>query len=163
MTDVIDSFSGEHYFLSNFYESPMNVRLGDDDVTLRAPTVEHAFQAAKTHDSDQALAVLRAPTPAQAKRLGRRVTLREDWDDIKVAVMLACLREKFSPGSDLSLALLRTRPAWLVEGNTWGDLYWGQVDGRGTNMLGRLLMLVRAELDVWIAAGSAPNAAVVSS
>jgi ribA/ribD-fused uncharacterized protein len=151
--NTIDSFTGQYSFLSNFHYSPIVLPQWHAAAGMTAPTVEHAFQSAKTEGPDAARNILTATSPGISKQMGRRVILRPGWNEDRVKVMLVLLRIKFAPASDLSVRLLETRPAWLVEGNNWGDLYWGQVDGQGTNMLGRLLMLVRAELDVWIAAG----------
>jgi ribA/ribD-fused uncharacterized protein len=149
---MIDSFKGDFDFLSNFYPSPITLPEWHPAAGVVAPTVEHAFQAAKTEiDRLEALKVIQADSPSAAKRLGRRVILRPYWEKERVAVMLNLLRLKFEPETDLAFRLLNTRYSQLVEGNNWGDRFWGQVDGHGTNMLGRLLMLVRAELDVHLA------------
>lgn len=131
---MIDSFSGEYRFLSNFYADPHG-----------GPTVEHYFQAAKTLNPDEIEAILRARTPGQAKSMGRKATLRPDWDDIKDGVMLELLRDKFYI-KHMRSKLLATGDAELIEGNTWGDTYWGVCNGRGQNKLGKLLMQVRDEL-----------------
>lgn len=138
---AIEAFSGEYRWLSNFYPS---------DVVLDGliyPSVEHAFQAAKTEDARDRRVVQKAPTPGAAKKLGRKVTLRSDWENAKQGVMLDLLRQKFGQG-ELHDLLLGTDDAQLVEGNWWGDRYWGVVDGMGSNHLGRLLMQVREELRI---------------
>lgn len=139
----ITDFHGDHFFLSNFYPADIIY----DGETY--PTVEHAFQAAKTLDKQERLTLREAETPARAKRLGRRVTLRSDWEKIKFDLMLDLLRQKFSH-SDLRQKLTNTGDVELIEGNTWGDKVWGRmlVKGRwiGQNYLGKLLMKVRAEL-----------------
>lgn len=84
-------------------------------------------------------------TAADAKYFGRRIDLREDWEQIKDAVMLECLRSKFS-NKELREKLLSTQSRILVEGNNHRDKYWGAVNGEGKNMLGKLLMQVRKEL-----------------
>jgi ribA/ribD-fused uncharacterized protein len=146
---VVDRFDGTDYaFLSNFYPSPIVLPQWHAAAGQTAQTVEHAFQSAKTEAPHEARMILAANSPGVAKRLGRRVAIRDGWDEGRVSIMLGLLRLKFALHSDLSLQLLNTRYAYLVEGNTWGDYFWGQVDGRGSNMLGKLLMLVRAELDV---------------
>lgn len=132
---AIIRFDGAYRFLSNFYADPHG-----------GPTVEHMFQAAKTFDNAEALAILEAETPGQAKRMGRKVQLRADWDRVKDSIMLDLLRRKFSI-EPLRSRLLNTRDAELIEGNTWGDTYWGVCNGRGKNMLGKLLMQVRDELN----------------
>ena len=123
-------------FLSNFY--PATVRLDG----VEYPTVEHAYQAAKTLDETERRHVRSASTPDEAKKRGGRVTVRPDWEDIKVSVMRDLLRQKFSDAT-LRDRLLGTAPHPLIEGNTWGDRFWGVCDGEGQNWLGRLLMEIR--------------------
>ncbi len=137
---TISSFRGPHAFLSNFHPSP--IRVGH----RTAPTVEHAFQAAKTFDDGEVAWILDADTPGKAKWRGKRVTLRPDWDRVRLSVMEDALRQKFAPGSDLAGELLATGDAELVEGNNWGDRFWGVSRGTGQNHLGRLLMKIRADL-----------------
>lgn len=136
----ITSFDGEHAFLSNFHPSPVTF-----EGTIY-PTVEHAFQAAKTDDPRERAAVLAQATPGGAKRLGRRLTLRPDWDEARVPVMHVLVYEKFANHPDLAERLLATGDAELVEGNGWGDVFWGVCRGVGANNLGRILMQVRAQL-----------------
>lgn len=134
---TIDKFDGEHAFLSNFHPSPIRVQ------GIWFPTVEHAFQAAKTLDPTERDAIARATTPGRAKRLGRQVTLRPQWDDVKIGVMEDLLRRKFDGVGPLWTQLLATSPAELIEGNTWGDIFWGVCQGKGQNHLGKLLMKIR--------------------
>lgn len=139
---VISNFHGDNFFLSNFFSSPVVFN------NETYPTVEHAFQAAKTLDGAQRRSIQAAETPAQAKQLGRKVTLRSDWEQAKLTIMLELLKQKFSR-PDLREQLLGTGDAELIEGNTWGDRVWGCVfvDGQwvGQNHLGKLLMRVREE------------------
>lgn len=136
----IDRFTGEFGFLSNF--SPHSVELDG----MLFPTAEHAFQAMKTVDPLERLGVQATMTPGQAKRAGRRVTLREDWEEIKVEVMHRVVAAKFMQHPELADRLVDTQGRELVEGNTWGDRTWGVCDGVGENLLGRILMDVRDEL-----------------
>jgi ribA/ribD-fused uncharacterized protein len=133
-------FAGDHAFLSNFHPSAV------EWMGLPAATVEHAFQTAKTLDVEERQAIANAPTPGAAKRLGRAVVLRPGWEESKRAVMAALLLQKFTRHAELAKALLSTGNAELVEGNTWGDAFWGVCAGRGHNELGRQLMAVRAML-----------------
>ena len=137
---IIDTFSGEHRFLSNFW--PAAVVL--DGATY--PTVEHAFQAAKTNSISDRTMIYGATSPGMAKRLGRNVELRDDWYAIRDQVMLDLVRQKFRPGTMLADQLLATGDVILVEGNKWNDTYWGVCNGQGENRLGRILMQVRAEI-----------------
>ena len=136
---MIDSFRGEYRFLSNFY--PAAVELYGETY----PTVEHAYQAAKTNDPAARERIRWAQRPGDAKRLGQSVQIRSDWESVKVDVMRGLLVKKFS---DRRLAdmLLKTGDEELVEGNYWGDRFWGVCGGDGDNWLGRLLMEVRREL-----------------
>lgn len=135
----IDRFDGEYRFLSNFYN------IGILYEGLLYPSVEHAYQAAKTLSHTQRVVVLNMVTPGRAKRMGQQLILREDWEDVKLSVMETLLREKFRQAY-LKSQLLKTFPAELEEGNTWGDRYWGVCGGVGENHLGRLLMKIRKEL-----------------
>jgi len=139
MPEQIDSFRDEYEFLSNFYESEIEYE------GVLFPTVEHAFQGAKTLDIEERRDMAKVPTPGSAKRRGRKVKLRSDWEQIKVGLMRELLRLKFGDG-DLAGRLLGTGTAELIEGNTWNDTFWGVCRGRGRNMLGQLLMEIRAEL-----------------
>ena len=133
---AITEFDGEYAFLSNFH--PCRVMLDG----RWYPSVEHAYQSAKTLDDAERDRVGSAPTPAEAKERGRNLTLRPDWNEVKIAVMRRLLAQKFSD-SPLRDLLAATRPRPLVEGNTWDDRFWGVCDGEGENWLGRLLMEIR--------------------
>jgi N-glycosidase YbiA len=133
-------FQGEHRFLSNFFPSEIT----HDGITY--PTVEHAFQAAKTLDFHERWKIAHLKTPGQAKRAGRELTLRPDWDVVKRPIMLELVTLKYVRHRILRCHLLATGNAELIEGNTWGDTYWGKCRGKGENHLGKLTMLVRSQL-----------------
>lgn len=140
MATVIDKFDGTEYaFLSNFYSSPIQYE------GIVYPTVEHMFQALKALDIETRKKIANAATPGQAKRLGRSVALREDWEEVKVDVMRTALQLKFSDPT-LRAKLIATGDAELIEGNTWNDRFWGVCRGTGKNMLGLLLMELRFSL-----------------
>ena len=82
----------------------------------------------------------------QAKRLGKRVELRPDWEDVKIDIMRQVLKSKFTQNPELKAKLIATGDAELIEGNNWNDRFWGVCNGKGQNHLGRLLMELRAEL-----------------
>jgi hypothetical protein len=136
-------FAGAYRFLSNFHRSP--ITLGG----IVFPTVENAYQAAKIElerpdrrCQQQRLALC---SPADAKRRGRALALRPDWDSARLVIMHRLLRLKFAEPC-LAGQLLATGSSELIEGNDWGDTYWGVCRGRGANHLGRLLMHVRTDL-----------------
>lgn len=145
MTDVIDSFSGEHSFLSNFFPSPIQWRFQRGVVF---PTVEHGFVWHKTTNPiTRNLILQKDMTPGQVKRFGRRnVELRPDWEDIKLSVMKELVFEKFVQNPVLMGRLFDTGDAELIEGNHWNDTFWGVCNGRGSNHLGKILMDVRTVL-----------------
>ena len=86
-------------------------------------------------------------TPALAKRYGKAVSMRPNWDEIKVRVMCEIVEAKFTQNPNLTNMLLATEDAILIEGNTWGDTFWGVCDGKGENNLGKVLMRVRDRLN----------------
>lgn len=141
-TQPILEFKGAYRFLSNFWQCDVEY----DGVTY--PSAEHAYQAAKTKDIRERLRIKALDKPGQAKRAGRRVTLRGDWEDVKLDVMYEVLNAKFFHNASLAKALIETGDSLLVEGNSWGDTFWGVYLGSGQNHLGQLLMRVRAELRV---------------
>ena len=134
---MIDLFTGKYRFLSNFF--PRRVRYKG----LSYRTAEHAYQCAKTEDVLDRQEIRRAETPGQAKRLGKKIVLREYWDDVKIEVMREIVTSKFTEDDDLREDLLATGDQELVEGNTWGDTFWGVYKGEGENHLGHILMEVR--------------------
>lgn len=129
---VIDRFVGKHAFLSNFYSSTIYV-----DAKAYA-TVEHAYQAHKSLDESVKETIRNAPTAAVAKKLGRAVILRSDWEDVKVDLMKSFIKKKFE-NPFLRPLLLQTDDATLIEGNHWNDTFWGVCRGKGLNVLGRIL------------------------
>lgn len=139
MTNTINSFTGDHKFLSNFY--PCKVELDG----VEYPSVEHAYQAAKTLDKDERKAFHKRPLPTagESKKLGRKLKLRPDWESVKLQVMENLLVQKFAD-DHLKGLLQETGDATLIEGNYWGDNFWG-VDKKkgGKNHLGKLLMKIR--------------------
>lgn len=140
---TIDSFRGKYYFLSNFFPA---------EVTYNGLTYQNneaAFQAQKTYSKEERIEFTTLE-PRDAKRRGRRVRLRKDWEQVKDRIMEEIVRAKFSQNKELKEQLLATGDAQLVEGNRWNDRYWG-VDirsGVGENHLGKILMKVRSELRI---------------
>ena len=139
MEKVIDKFRGEYAFLSNF--APCKVTYNGRTYK----TVEHAFQAAKSLDPDIRWQFQYCRSAGEAKQRGKMVKLRPDWEEIKDKVMLTGLRKKFTD-PELRSLLLATGDEELIEGNYWGDTYWGVCNGAGQNKLGKLLMQVREEI-----------------
>lgn len=139
-------FSGDLAFLSNFDPTPFHVPALGAEVA----TGEHGFNALKTADLHEQRHVLAAANPSEAKRRGRNVTLRAGWDSgLRVWAMQRVLMAKFSMPA-LAAALDATGDTVLVETNHWHDQFWGScfcprhAASPGTNMLGELLMAIRA-------------------
>lgn len=135
---VIDSFTGEYEFLSNFYNCPVIYN------GLRYQNSEAAFQAQKLKSNMDRIPFTKL-TPSQAKRLGRQVQLRDDWEEIKLMEMFNIVYCKFKQNPDLAKKLADTGDTYLEEGNTWNDTYWGVCKGVGENKLGKILMTIRNE------------------
>ncbi len=137
------AFRGPLAFCSNFYSSPATY----DGVVY--PTSEHAFQAAKTLNLIERESIRQVETPGESKRLGRKVTLRSDWEDIKINVMYQILCSKFK-NPILRQKLIDTGDMELIEVNEWGDTFWGVCKGVGRNELGKALMSLREQLQMGV-------------
>lgn len=137
---MIDKFRGKYEFLSNFYPC----QITHDG--FKYPSTEHAYQASKTLDFKVRKVIAGLDTPGKAKRYGRHALLRDDWESVKDSVMREVLSIKFLSHSDLAKKLVLTGDEELIEGNTWGDTYWGVCNGIGENVLGNLLMEIREVL-----------------
>lgn len=140
--EKIDDFRGDYFFLSNFCPSPFVFP------DIKYETVEHAFQALKaTNQKDHDL-VKNSKNPSEAKRYGRRIKLRDDWEEVKDDYMYCLVKAKFSQNPGQAKMLIETGNAELIEGNTWGDTHFGVCSKTsiGENVLGKILMRVREEL-----------------
>jgi N-glycosidase YbiA len=134
---MIDEFKGEFRFLSNFWPAIVEFE------GIIFPTVEHAYQAAKTLDMQARRVIAEMPLAGDAKRAGRTLDIRPDWEEVKIDVMRQLLEKKFFGHFRLMQDLMATKPHELVEGNWWGDTFWGICKGQGENHLGKLLMGIR--------------------
>ena len=143
----IEQFSGPYIWLSNFYllESPI-IDLNRNSY----PTVEHFYVAGKTTDLKIRNEISKLSTPGKAKRFGRDLNIREDWDSVKYNIMYFAVVNKFSKANPVLRAkLIASKFHTIREGNEWGDLYWG-VDlwtKEGQNNLGKIIMKVRDLID----------------
>lgn len=143
---MITEFDGKYAFLSNFFYSPFVF----DDVIY--PTNEHFFQAMKTLSQEERRKIAEAKTPGVAKRMGRQVQLREDWEEVKEDMMRLGITLKFQAHPSLAKKLIETGDAYLIEGNSWHDNTWGScfcprcAATSGRNLLGQILMEERERL-----------------
>lgn len=146
MMNQVTSFTGKYAFLSNFFPVQLITVHG-----LPAGSVEHAYQSDKMLNTDDRIKAVIAPSAAAAKRYGQSHQMRPDWELIKDERMLYYIRQKFQIHA-LRLMLVATDTMDLIEGNTWGDQYWGAIwtpqGWKGKNKCGQILMQVRRECGV---------------
>lgn len=115
------------------------------------PTSEHAYQAGKASKPVVREWILNAPTPSLAAMAAHGLYVWDvvpNWAQIKFDRMRAVLRAKFEQHADLKDLLLSTGNARLVEAGTVNNAVnrlWGEVDGKGENTLGVMLMELRLE------------------
>jgi len=144
MTDKIPEFQGKYRWLSNFWNAPQEIA-GQSYINNEQWYVMNKCE--NLHES-----LMNAKKAGDIKRLGRRCKMRENWDNVKLAVMKVGLNAKFTQNHDLKQKLIDTGDAILEEGNTWGDTFWGINKNPkrgalgGKNHLGKLLMELRDEL-----------------
>jgi ribA/ribD-fused uncharacterized protein len=143
----MNGFRDELWFLSNFYPTPVQM------CGYRFATLEHAFQASKSTDPWEWRPFLDPLcTPTEAKRQGRALELRPDWEAVKYRIMCRLLASKFTMSTYLGDLLIWSTPPELVEINTWHDQEWGDcvcprhAGEPGQNLLGHALMQLRTYL-----------------
>lgn len=129
-------FKNKYYFLSNMY--PCDIEVVFDGKKYNFTCVEAAYQAHKCPDRVSEFVQLNG---YEAKRLGKRVELRSDWNEVKVDLMKTLIKQKFS-NKEL-FKQLKTIEGEIVETNNWGDTFWGKCYGKGQNVLGQILMEIR--------------------
>jgi len=135
----IKGFFGEYRFLSNF-------ELGDVIYEgIKYPSSENAYQAAKSLDLEIRNQFVNI-SPNESKKLGRKVDVREDWEEVKYGIMYQIVLDKFSRNYQLGDLLIETGDKYLEETNHWKDKIWGVCDGVGKNWLGKILMDVRTQI-----------------
>ena len=164
----VDSFRYKYACFSNFSSHRITYK------GINYENSEAAFQAQKFED-ENVKQLFKSLDPSKAKALGRskviflntegeyyknklpsdigqrsnkftKHAMRSDWDKIRVEEMYQIVKNKYEQNPDIKRILLLTGERDLMEGNTWGDRFWGQVDGKGLNFLGRILMQIRYEL-----------------
>jgi N-glycosidase YbiA len=159
-SEPINHFTGSYFFLSNFY--PVPVKFNNQTWA----SAEHAYQSCKTDDPTWKAYIANASSPGKAKSLARKAPRLTNWDMLKLHYMQLIIRAKFNILENASIckSLLETGERELIEGNTWGDTYWGIYLGKGENHLGKLLMERRSQLrrmieetGEWNAPDSAPT------
>jgi ribA/ribD-fused uncharacterized protein len=132
----IDQFVGDYRWLSNFEFSDVFL----DGLQFR--TVEHAYQASKFTDQERRIQIQHLLTPGEAKAVGKTTKPSPAWEARKIHTMHELLVQKFHQ-QPFHSKLLATGSRKIIEGNTWGDTFWGVYKGEGKNWLGVLIMCIR--------------------
>lgn len=135
---TIKSFQGPTRWLSNFHSFPVEF---EGDVY---PSTEAAYQAAKLEKKIDRKS-FQSMNAKEAKEAGGRITVRKNWTSMNLAIMKNLNHQKFQDPT-LRAKLLATGDEEIIEGNTWGDTFWGVCNGVGENHLGRILMEIRDEI-----------------
>ena len=137
-------FVDKYAFLSNMY--PCKVHYNGETF----PCVETAFQFQKCTNTSDAEKFIDDRGfwvwGYTAKCIGKKVKLRKDWNEVKLTIMYELLEDKFYHNEAFREALKNTGDIEIVEDNDWGDTFWGVCNGRGQNMLGKMLMEIRSNI-----------------
>ena len=168
---MIGSFRGAYRFLSNHYPSDIDMSyVWQPRILFKMPSAEHAFQSLKTIHSGLSteekmlwlMQMVGLTDPADAKQFGKKnIEINVvQWNRMSEYYMGRVQQQKYLQNPELADRLIATGDAFLVEGNTWGDKIWGQVDGVGENKLGHVLMQVRAQLVAQRAVDTDPQSVV---
>lgn len=139
---MITEFQNEYRWLSNF--APVKIKIDG----IEFPSIEHAYMSAKSDDIEwKKFCSNSNNTAGDVKRKSRNITLKDDWNNIKLDVMKECVNQKFSQ-EPYRTKLLETKTQHIQEGNRWNDKFWGVClkTSKGENHLGKLIMKVRSEL-----------------
>ena len=138
---MIIRFKDEYRWLSNFVEVEVEWE------GRKYNSVEHAYQSAKSLDKEWKRFCRSDVSSGKVKRASRDIEIRDDWEAIKKSVMKNLLTQKFSDERYRSL-LLTTGDTYIIEGNTWGDTFWGvdMKSGEGKNILGEMIMEIRSSI-----------------
>lgn len=147
---MIQGFQGEYRFLSNFWYAeiilPYSITAFNKDDTFKAHTNEHAYQACKALTFLGFTTVLHCDTPGKAKRMGKSITIRDNWNNYRTNTMYLINVAKYTQHRELRKKLLATDNQEIQEVNHWNDQFWGICNGKGENNLGKILMQIREEL-----------------
>lgn len=137
-------FRDKYSFLSNMYSCKVNY---DGEIF---PCVETAFQYAKCADENEKEKFINDRgyyvNGFVARKIGQQVKLREDWKYARLEIMYKLLEDKFCHNEKLRQALKDTGDRWIQEDNDWGDTFWGVYNSVGENMLGKMIMEIRQNI-----------------
>lgn len=129
-------FRNEYFYLSNMYPAPCKDSLG---YTYKC--AEAFFQACKCKDTKDR-AQFTNLNGYEAKKLGRRIEIVDNWNEVRDGFMLLALFAKFTQNMELGNKLVSLVQSGLEikEDNTWNK-------GKSKNKLGELLTKVGEALN----------------
>lgn len=173
----ITEFKGEYRWLSNFSRVLTNLdeytfddidtRLlklfgfnpstSIEDVTKKTEgtllggiflNVENAYQFMKCPTNSIWFDYCIKETPSKVKTASKLITIRKDWENVKLDIMRFLVIQKFICNPAYTYLLLSTGDEDIIEGNYWNDTYWGKCfkTQQGENHLGKIIMEVREKL-----------------
>lgn len=112
-------------------------------------SVENAYMFAKNPNNEEWLNKCLSMSPGDVKKASKLISIREDWDSVKLSIMYELLKQKFTQ-EPFRTNLIETRNENIVEGNRWNDTFWGvdikNTPNVGENWLGRLIMDIRTKI-----------------
>jgi predicted NAD-dependent protein-ADP-ribosyltransferase YbiA (DUF1768 family) len=109
--------------------------------------VDHYVFACRAINESDRDAVRKAESAVEARNVSKQIKWRPDWKEADAKNIGAAVEAKFTQNSELGRRLLYTRDIELIHENMWGDKLWGVCEGEGENLLGKLLMEIRDNLD----------------
>jgi ribA/ribD-fused uncharacterized protein len=140
---VINNFRGYHAWLSNMYNCDIEF------MNHKFKSVENAYMFAKNPNNEEWLNKCLSMSPGDVKKASKLISIREDWDSVKLSIMYELLKQKFTQ-EPFRTNLIETRNENIVEGNRWNDTFWGvdikNTPNVGENWLGRLIMDIRTKI-----------------
>lgn len=135
----IKGFQGEHRWLSNFWKCNIVFK------NTMFKSSENAYQASKATTKEMFDKFIDI-SPAEAKKLGKIISIIADFKSFKLDIMYEIVSYKFNNNEDLKIKLIETKECYIEETNVWGDTFWGVYNGKGSNNLGKIIMKVRSEI-----------------
>ena len=137
--------SVEHAYQAMKFVSTTWSEVSDKDIDFINKKLEDSGESVTRADLPHIFSK-QSMSPGGSKKVAnylRRLNyVRADWDDVKVSIMIDLLIQKYANDEYYGI-LCSTKGKYLIEGNTWGDTFWGECNGRGRNFLGRSLMQLR--------------------
>ena len=120
------SHKGKYGFLSNRFREPEGGHCGEGDIVF--PTVEHQLMFEKASlfgDRSSMLAILKATTPAEVKKLGRKVVPFDEavWNSQRYPILYRAILSKFQDSKELTELLLKTGNKFIVEAASYDKIF----------------------------------------